>query len=206
MSGTEPMKRTITKSDIAQDIYLEYNRVYRNKGCVSPRQAVEALNSYVDQIKGYLKEHNSVVLKCYGKLVTLPKSGGRPVRNPKTGEEMPMRDIVTVTLGGPQGKGVVKNPRINPSKMIEDLSNNLGNSKLAHVVTDCFSRALEETTSGDTRIEIRGFGVFTSNTLKGRNGRNPKTGILVRVEPHEAKSFRVSKCFKNELTNNYFNK
>ena len=48
----------------------------------------------------------------------------------------------------------------------------------------------------DDRIEIRDFGSFTNREYKGYQGRNPKTGQVVNVEPKKVPFFKVGKELK----------
>ena len=63
------------------------------------------------------------------------------------------------------------------------------------VVNICFEsmiRALFD----DERIEIRGFGSFTNRNYKAFEGRNPKTGKIVKVAPKKVPFFKVGKELK----------
>ena len=44
-----------------------------------------------------------------------------------------------------------------------------------------------------TRIELRGFGIFTVNPRKPRTGRNPRTGAEVAIAPRKAGRFKPGK-------------
>ena len=58
-----------------------------------------------------------------------------------------------------------------------------------------FSNALKK---GD-RIEIRGFGSFVMKNYKTYNGRNPKTGIQLEVQPKRLPYFKVGKELKEKI-------
>jgi integration host factor subunit beta len=49
------------------------------------------------------------------------------------------------------------------------------------------------------RIEIRGFGSFGTKKRKARAGRNPKTGVAVKVEAKRIPFFRAGKELKLEV-------
>jgi len=51
-------------------------------------------------------------------------------------------------------------------------------------------------TSDDERIEIRGFGSFANRNYKAYEGRNPKTGKVVKVDPKKVPFFKVGKELK----------
>jgi integration host factor subunit beta len=58
---------------------------------------------------------------------------------------------------------------------------------------ECIANAL----SKDRRIEIRGFGVFTTKIRRARQGRNPRTGGGVHIPKKRAPSFRAGKDLKD---------
>jgi integration host factor subunit beta len=49
------------------------------------------------------------------------------------------------------------------------------------------------------RVEIRGFGVFTSRQRKARLGRNPRTGDHVKVEAKKVPFFKAGKYIRDLL-------
>jgi integration host factor subunit beta len=62
-------------------------------------------------------------------------------------------------------------------------------------ILSCISNALSDT----NRVEVRGFGTFTSRKRESRVARNPKTGTAVRVEAKYHPYFRASKHLKASL-------
>ena len=48
----------------------------------------------------------------------------------------------------------------------------------------------------DERIEIRGFGSFANRNYRAYEGRNPKTGKVVKVSPKKVPFFKVGKQLK----------
>jgi len=51
----------------------------------------------------------------------------------------------------------------------------------------------------DDRIEIRGFGSFANRNYKAYEGRNPKTGNVVKVAPKKVPFFKVGKELKERV-------
>lgn len=51
------------------------------------------------------------------------------------------------------------------------------------------------------RIEIRGFGTFSTRKRKARLGRNPKTGTSIAIDNRFHIYFRASKLLKKDLNN-----
>jgi integration host factor subunit beta len=61
---------------------------------------------------------------------------------------------------------------------------------------------LEEITSAlakGQRVELRGFGVFTTRKRQARAGRNPRTGASVQVEAKTIPFFKAGKQLKERL-------
>lgn len=67
---------------------------------------------------------------------------------------------------------------------------------VVNMTFDCMIHALYD----DDRIEIRGFGSFANRNYKAYEGRNPKTGKIVKVSPKKVPFFKVGKELK-EMVN-----
>lgn len=63
---------------------------------------------------------------------------------------------------------------------------------IVNICFDCMVKALYN----DDRIEIRGFGSFANRNYKAYEGRNPKTGKVVSVDPKKVPFFKVGKELK----------
>ena len=81
------------------------------------------------------------------------------------------------------------------SALLKQLSNNYPNflkkdlEKFTNIILDEIKRALRR---GD-RVELRGFGVFSTNIQKARISRNPKTGEKVNTPEKKTINFKISK-------------
>ncbi len=81
------------------------------------------------------------------------------------------------------------------SKLLKQISNNYPNflkkdlEKFTNIVLEEIKRALKR---GD-RVELRGFGIFSTNTQKARISRNPKTGEKVNTPEKKTIHFKMSK-------------
>lgn len=56
-----------------------------------------------------------------------------------------------------------------------------------------------QTLAGGGRVELRGFGVFTVRKRDQRNGRNPRTGDLVRVNEKFVPFFKAGKQLRERV-------
>lgn len=71
--------------------------------------------------------------------------------------------------------------------------------KNAKNIVDTLFNSMTGALSKGERIEIRGFGNFTVRSYKSYQGRNPKTGESVNVEPKKLPFFRVGKELKERV-------
>ena len=72
---------------------------------------------------------------------------------------------------------------------------NLTHKQAEMVVNICFECMIKSLYE-DGRIEIRGFGSFANRNYKSYEGRNPKTGKIVKVPSKKVPFFKVGKELK----------
>jgi integration host factor subunit beta len=89
---------------------------------------------------------------------------------------------------------------MNKSELIEQLAanKNLTYRKAEEIVNLVFDSMLEELAKGG-RIEIRGFGSFVVKDYKSYQGRNPKTGESITVQPKRLPFFKVGKELRERV-------
>ncbi|MFC1811276.1 HU family DNA-binding protein [Thermodesulfobacteriota bacterium] len=73
--------------------------------------------------------------------------------------------------------------------------------KDAEKVVDTFFGSITEALASNERVEIRGFGSFTVKQYKPYTGRNPKTGVQIKVSSKKLPFFKVGKELKNMVDN-----
>ena len=87
------------------------------------------------------------------------------------------------------------------SELIQKLTNTeLGLSN--YQAEKCVATILNEITKAleaGNRVELRGFGVFTTRQRQGRLGRNPRTGEPVQVAPKSVPFFKAGKQLRQRL-------
>jgi len=89
------------------------------------------------------------------------------------------------------------------SKLLKKLSNNYPNflkkdlEKFTKIIFNEMKHALKR---GD-RVELRGFGVFSTNKQKARISRNPKTGEKINTPQKKTIHFKMSKEMFKKLNN-----
>lgn len=86
------------------------------------------------------------------------------------------------------------------SDLIETVANKLHLPKgKAELIVNCIFDAMEESLRKGERIEIRGFGSFEIRHYKAYEGRNPRTGDPVGVQPKRLPFFKVGKELKERV-------
>ena len=87
------------------------------------------------------------------------------------------------------------------SKLLKQLSNNYPNflkrdlEKFTNIILQEIKRALKR---GD-RVELRGFGIFSTNIQKARISRNPRTGEKVNTPEKKTIHFKMAKDLFKKL-------
>ena len=90
------------------------------------------------------------------------------------------------------------------SDLIELVANKLHLPKgKAELIVNCIFDSMEESLRKGERIEIRGFGSFEIRHYKAYEGRNPRTGDPVGVQPKRLPFFKVGKELKERVNNGY---
>ena len=66
------------------------------------------------------------------------------------------------------------------------------------IVGTVFEEITKAISSGN-RVELRGFGAFSSKKREARMGRNPRTGAAVKVEEKHVPFFKTGKNLRKRL-------
>ena len=86
------------------------------------------------------------------------------------------------------------------SDLIEKVAAQLNLPKgKAELIINCIFDSMEDALSKGNRIEIRGFGSFEIRRYKAYEGRNPRTGDPVGVNPKRLPFFKVGKELKERV-------
>tara|TARA_B100001057_G_scaffold433556_1_gene462548 strand:+ start:4158 stop:4448 length:291 start_codon:yes stop_codon:yes gene_type:complete len=87
------------------------------------------------------------------------------------------------------------------SKLLKQLSKNYPNflkkdlEKFSNIILD----EIKNTLKRGERVELRGFGVFSTNTQKARISRNPKTGEKINTPEKKIIHFKMAKDLFKKL-------
>lgn len=66
-------------------------------------------------------------------------------------------------------------------------------------VVAVFLESITQTLETGSRVELRGFGAFSTRQRKARHGRNPRTGAPVFVPEKHVPFFRAGKELKSRI-------
>ena len=89
------------------------------------------------------------------------------------------------------------------SKLLKQLSKNYPNflKKDLDKFINIILKEIKNTLNRGERVELRGFGVFSTNIQKARISRNPKTGEKVNTPEKKTINFKMSKDLFKKLNN-----
>ncbi len=89
------------------------------------------------------------------------------------------------------------------SKLLKQLSKNYPNflKKDLDKFINIILKEIKQSIKRNERVELRGFGVFSSNTQKARISRNPKTGEKVNTPEKKTIHFKMAKDLFKKLNN-----
>ena len=89
------------------------------------------------------------------------------------------------------------------SKLLNQLSKNFPNflKKDLKKFSNIILKEIKNTLKRGERVELRGFGVFSSKIQKARISRNPKTGEKVNTPARKTIHFKMSKEMFKKLNN-----
>lgn len=89
---------------------------------------------------------------------------------------------------------------MNKSDLIDALADELKipSHEASSVITTVIETMTEALCRGEA-VEIRGFGSFTVREYKSYDGKNPKTGEVVKVKPKKLPFFKVGKELRENV-------
>ncbi len=90
------------------------------------------------------------------------------------------------------------------SELLKQISDSYPNFLKKDLVKflDIFFDEIKNALKKDERVELRGFGVWSTNMQKARISRNPKTGEKVQTPKKKTIHFKMAKEMFKKLNNN----
>ena len=89
------------------------------------------------------------------------------------------------------------------SKLLKQLSKNYPNflKKDLDKFSEIILNEIKESLKRGERVELRGFGVFSTNVQKARISRNPRTGEKINTPEKKTINFKMAKDLFKKLNN-----
>ncbi|MFC4350585.1 integration host factor subunit beta [Fodinicurvata halophila] len=81
---------------------------------------------------------------------------------------------------------------------IAEMNPHLYHRDVERIVSTIFEEIADALSRGD-RVELRGFGAFSTKQRDARVGRNPRTGEAVQVEAKSVPYFKTGKQLRERL-------
>jgi len=90
------------------------------------------------------------------------------------------------------------------SKLLKQLSGSYPNflKKDIKKFLNIILNEIKKTLKRGERVELRGFGIWSTHTQKARISRNPKTGEKIQTPEKKTIHFKMAKELFNKLNNN----
>ncbi|MGD2038202.1 MAG: HU family DNA-binding protein [Desulfobacterales bacterium] len=88
---------------------------------------------------------------------------------------------------------------MNKADLINEVAKVVSTKKEAQAAVDCVFKSIPKAMKKGSPVTIAGFGSFKVAKRKARNGRNPKTGEVIKIKASKAPKFVASKTLKDLL-------
>lgn len=87
------------------------------------------------------------------------------------------------------------------SELVQKIANENTDLRLEEVekIVDTFFDSIIEQLAEGGRVELRGFGAFSTRARESRTGRNPRTGEAVSVSAKSVPYFKPGKEMREQL-------
>ena len=81
---------------------------------------------------------------------------------------------------------------------IADRNTHLYQRDIENIVSAILDEVVKALARGD-RVELRGFGAFSTRARDARTGRNPRTGAAVKIKAAKVPKFKAGKGLKDAV-------
>jgi DNA-binding protein HU-beta len=89
---------------------------------------------------------------------------------------------------------------MNKGDLIAKISEDTGISKTqANSAIDSITEAITKTLKGGGKVTLVGFGTFSVGKRSARVGRNPKTGVTIKIKAKKVAKFKAGKELASKL-------
>ena len=88
---------------------------------------------------------------------------------------------------------------MNKADLVGKVAEIVGTSKEAKEVVDCIFENMTAALKGGEEVRLSGFGTFKVKERKARTGRNPQTGVEIKIEKRKTPRFSPAKALKDAI-------
>lgn len=89
---------------------------------------------------------------------------------------------------------------MNKADLVVKVAEIVGTSKEAKEVVDCIFENMTAALKGGEEVRLSGFGTFKVKERKARIGRNPQTGVEIKIEKRKTPRFSPAKALKDAIS------
>jgi DNA-binding protein HU-beta len=91
---------------------------------------------------------------------------------------------------------------MNKSELISYVAEKYNTSKLeGEKFVNKFVEVIEDVLANGDSINLVGFGNFEVKKIPSREGRNPRTGVVMNIKAHNRPVFKAGKGLKDKVNN-----
>lgn len=89
---------------------------------------------------------------------------------------------------------------MNKAALIAKIAEDVNITKVqANAALDSFVEAVTRTLKGGGKVTLVGFGTFSVSKRSARNGRNPRTGAVIKIKAKKVARFKAGKELSAKL-------
>ena len=187
--------KTYTKMDLTN--------LFIDDLCMPKSLAKKVTEDVISTVTSALFERKWVYIPKLMRIVSTVKDE-RPGRNPKTGDYVLITSRHSVRASSSSHGILCKHGKFTKNTFNKDMMDIGYSLKSATEVRDMFYKFISQIADGQTRIEIRGLGIFcTREKSEGRIKRNPKTGESAAKGLSYVTSFKCSDSLRKAMDKAY---
>ena len=83
-------------------------------------------------------------------------------------------------------------------QMIASENSDLRLEEVERIIDEFFDAIVEQLAAGG-RVELRGFGAFSTRERESRTGRNPRTGAAIKIKAAKVAKFKPGKALRDGI-------
>lgn len=91
---------------------------------------------------------------------------------------------------------------MNKAELIDKIAKDANITKVqANEALDSFTNSVVDALKDGDKVTLVGFGTFSVSERSARNGRNPKTGEVIKIKAKKVPKFKAGKDFSESVAN-----